>query len=219
MNEVTGHGHREDHARGRSGGPAGNARLTSWTGLLLLVLLAAEGVTLLSLGQLLDLHIIVGAFVVPLVLLKSASTGWRILRYYTRDDDYVRAGPPLLVLRVLGPLVILSTLTVFGTGLALIAMGADSFRTVVSAAGFTVTMVTLHQVSFVAWFLVMTLHVLARTVPAVRTILTSGSTAGVSGGSARLATLAVTLLSGVVVAVLIFSASSWWTTTWHHVRP
>jgi hypothetical protein len=164
---ATGEAHREDAARGRTGGPAGNVRLTSWTGLLLLVLLAVEGFTLLSLGSLLSVHLWVGALLVPPVLLKSATTGWRIVRYYTGDPDYVRAGPPPLLLRLLGPLVVLLTLSVLGTGLALVLLGQDSFR---SYAGLPLSMLTLHKASFVLWFAVMALHVLARTVPALRVL-------------------------------------------------
>jgi hypothetical protein len=40
--------HRDDPIDPSTGGPAGNARLTAWTGLLLLVLSLAELVTLLD---------------------------------------------------------------------------------------------------------------------------------------------------------------------------
>ena len=212
-----GRAHRDDPVRGETGGPAGNAKLTAWTGLTLLVLLAVEGATLVSIGQLLGVHIFVGVLVLPPVLLKSATTGWRFVRYYTGDRDYVRAGPPPLVLRVLGPLVIVTSLAVLGTGLALIAMGADSFRSLAAPAGVQVTMATLHKASFIAWFVVMTLHVLARTVPALR-ILSVGRSASVRvpGGRWRLVALAVALAAGLIVGALVLDASSWWTTSWHH---
>jgi hypothetical protein len=47
VDEATGRSHRSDAATGRTGGPAGNARLTAWPGLLL-VLFLAELVTLLD---------------------------------------------------------------------------------------------------------------------------------------------------------------------------
>lgn len=216
---ATGQAHRADPLRGRTGGPAGNARLTSWTGLVLLVVLAVEGFTLLSLGQLLGVHILIGALLVPVVLLKSASTGWRIARYYTGDADYVAAGPPPLVLRLLGPLVVLASLAVLGTGLALIAMGSDSFRTLVALPGLGVSMVTLHQLSFVGWFAVMTLHVLGRTIPALREVTSRRAKGnGTPGGSARGGLLAASLAAGVVVGILVLGASSWWTATWQHHR-
>jgi hypothetical protein len=77
-------------------GPEGNARLTALTGAALLVLLAVEGITLLSLRTMLSWHIFVGLLVIPVVALKLGSTGYKIYRYYTRRADYVEAGPPHL---------------------------------------------------------------------------------------------------------------------------
>ncbi len=104
-------------------GPERNLRLTALTGAVLLVLLAVEGFTLLSLRAMLSWHIFVGILLVPVVLLKLGSTGYRFFRYYTHRPDYVRAGPPPLLLRLLGPVVVLSTLALLATGIALIAVG------------------------------------------------------------------------------------------------
>ncbi|HEY8316020.1 MAG TPA: hypothetical protein VIG35_04075, partial [Gaiellaceae bacterium] len=57
-------------------GPERNLRLTALTGAVLLVLLAVEGFTLLSLRAMLSLHIFIGILVVPVVLLKLGSTGY-----------------------------------------------------------------------------------------------------------------------------------------------
>lgn len=91
---------------GRTGGPAGNATLTAWTGLTLLLLLSlAELLTLVSLGHLLSWHIAIGAALVPVALLKIGNTGGRVVRYYRDNPHYKKAGPPPLLLRLLGPLV------------------------------------------------------------------------------------------------------------------
>ena len=58
-------------------GPNGNARLTGMTAIVLIVLLAVEGVTILFLRPLLSVHIFVGMLLIPPVLLKLVSTGWR----------------------------------------------------------------------------------------------------------------------------------------------
>lgn len=42
VEELTGRADRRDPVLAGTGGPAGNARLTAWTGLVLLVLLAIE---------------------------------------------------------------------------------------------------------------------------------------------------------------------------------
>jgi hypothetical protein len=74
------------HRRSRTdltGGAAGNERLTAMTGAILLVLLAAEGVTILFRRQLLTAHFFIGMMLVGPVLLKMGSTSYRFVRYYT----------------------------------------------------------------------------------------------------------------------------------------
>ena len=92
----------------------------------LLVLLAAEGVTIPFIGGLLGPHMFIGLLLIPPVALKMASTGYRFARYYTHDEPYVRKGPPPAFLRLLAPGVVLTTLAVFGTGVALLFTGPPS---------------------------------------------------------------------------------------------
>ena len=141
---------------GRSGGVDGNERLTAATGVVLVVLLAALGLTILSIGPLIWWHVLLGMLLIPPVLLKLGSTGWRFLRYYARTPEYVRRGPPLLPLRLMAPLVIAATVAVFATGVALLVVGP--------AGGI---LVGLHKASFVIWFFVTAIHVLAhlRSLP------------------------------------------------------
>ena len=80
-------------------GTEANARLTSSTALVLLVLLAIEGVTVLRVGSLLTLHVFIGMLLVPPVLVKMASTFWRFTKYYTGSREYREKGPPPVVLR------------------------------------------------------------------------------------------------------------------------
>ena len=74
--------------------PDGNERLTSSTGLVLLVLLLVETLTTLALRTYLNVPLFLGLLLLPPVALKLASTGWRFARYYTRSEPYVLAGPP-----------------------------------------------------------------------------------------------------------------------------
>lgn len=120
LRAAAGRYHRDDPTAPGNGGPAGNARLTAWTGLLLLVLSLAELVTLINVGGLIGWHIVIGVLLVPPALLKTASTGWRIVRYYRGNPDYRHAGPPPMLLRILGPGVVLSTLGLLASGLMLI---------------------------------------------------------------------------------------------------
>jgi hypothetical protein len=55
---------------------AANARLTASNAVVLLALLAAEGVTILRVRALLTPHVFIGIVLIPPVLLKVASTGW-----------------------------------------------------------------------------------------------------------------------------------------------
>jgi hypothetical protein len=83
----------------RSGGAEGNERLTAMTGAVLLVLLAAEGFTILSLRQLLTPHFFIGMLLLGPVALKAGSTIYRFIRYYTGSRPYRRKGPPAPLLR------------------------------------------------------------------------------------------------------------------------
>ena len=51
--------------------------------MVLLVLLAAEGATLLDIHGLITWHLVLGFLLVPPASLKTTTTGWRIARYYT----------------------------------------------------------------------------------------------------------------------------------------
>jgi hypothetical protein len=204
--------HRHDPVTSGTGGPAGNADLTAWTGLVLLVLFIAETATLLSLSSLISWHIVIGVLLVPLALLKTATTGWRIVRYYTGNAHYREAGPPPLILRVLGPLVVLTALAVLGSGLALIALGDGSRHTIVTIAGSGVDAVTLHQATFIAWLAVTAVHTLTRLVPAIQLVAGVGpGPANVPGRSRRFVVLTMTVVTGVVLGVVVLHLSGAWT--------
>ena len=137
-----------------AGGSAGNQQLTAVMGAILLLLLAIEGATLLHLRSLLTVHAFVGMLLIPLVALKLASAGWRMLRYYLGGEEYVRRGPPHVVLRALvAPVIVLSTVALFATGVVLLAVGQTSG-----------TVVGLHKASFIVWFGATGLHVLGHAL-------------------------------------------------------
>jgi hypothetical protein len=211
---AIGREHRQDPVLAGTGGPAGNARLTAWVGLVLLALLLVECATLISMSRLMVVHIFVGAFLVPLVLLKTATTGWRMFRYYTRSPHYVESGPPPLLLRLLGPLVVVGALAVLGTGLALVALGSASHQTLFSALGFRVDAVTLHQAAFVLWLATSGLHVLGRLIPALQlSRIAAAPVAGRSlpGTSARLALGGLTGAAATATGLLVVNLAGWWT--------
>lgn len=210
--EAAGRTHRKDPVLAGTGGPAGNARLTAWTGLLLLVLFVVELLTLLDVSGLISWHLVVGVLLVPPALLKTASTGWRIARYYAGSRPYRLAGPPLLLLRVLGPLVVISTLAVLGSGLALAAVGADAGRRqLLDVWGHRVDAITVHQATFAVWAVATGLHTLGRGVPALRLTMTPRRVGpAVQGRYWRSGALVVTMLAAAVTAILVLGAAGSW---------
>jgi hypothetical protein len=207
--EVTGRGYRHDPVLPPTGGPAGNAVLTAWTGALLLLLFLVELATLLDVHAFMSWHVVVGVLLVPPALLKTATTFWRFAGYYLRRVPYRTAGPPPMPLRVLGPLVVLSTLAVLGSGLALIALGPESSRVALFVLiGRPVTAVDLHKLTFVLWAGATGLHTLGRLPPALRIIASPPST--VPGWRRRAVAVAATLLVAGIAAAGLFGASGPW---------
>ena len=202
---------RSDPVEPRTGGPAGNARLTAWAGVLLLIGFIVECFTLLALHEMLSVHIFVGAFLVPLVLLKTATTGWRIARYYLGGVAYRTAGPPPLLLRLLGPFVVFTGLAVLGSGLALIPLGRSSGAPLMTLAGQRIDPLTIHQICFVLWLVATAAHVLTRTVPALHLVRGGpGQRHHVPGRAARATIIAMTLAVSVATAIVVVGLPTNW---------
>jgi hypothetical protein len=104
-------------------GALGNERLSSLASLALLALITVELITSAFLRIWLPAHTIVGLALVGPLLVKMGSTGWRFLRYYTGAPAYVRRGPPPLVLRALGPLLLGATVVMVASGVGLVIIG------------------------------------------------------------------------------------------------
>jgi hypothetical protein len=182
----------------RAPSPDGNERLTSSTGLVLLVLLAVETLTTLALRTYLNVHLILGLLLLPPVTLKLATTGWRFARYYTRNESYVRAGPPRMLPRMLAPLLVASTLALFGTGVAMIVVGHRGGE-----------LRTLHTFSFIAWGVLIVVHILAYLGRMLRdgTMDWRRNPVNVVAGVRSRRTLLVgALLAGVVLALTTLPA-------------
>jgi hypothetical protein len=209
LQTAAGRGERHDPVLEGTGGPAGNARLTAWLGLVLLVLSVGQLLTLFDVRGFITWHVVIGLLLVPPALAKTASTGWRIARYYAGASAYRTAGPPPLLLRLLGPLVVASTLGLLGTGVLLVLVGPGTGdRTWVSLLGHGVGLVTLHSAVFWVWAASTGLHLLARLVPALR--LTSGREGRVPGGSRRAVALVGAAAAAAVLAVLLSGPASAW---------
>jgi len=174
----------------------GNARLTASTAAVLFVLLAAEGVTILQARRLITPHVFIGMLLVPPILLKMGSTLWKFARYYLGSPAYRQKGPPMLALRVLGPFVVVLTLTVVASGIALL-LAPFSWRS---------TLLLVHKASFVLWLGVMALHVLGHLVDTARLAPRDWlrhTRNQVDGAGARQWAIAVSIALGLILAVVV----------------
>lgn len=182
-------------AQGGAARTEANSRLTAIAGVVLFVLLAALGVTIVGIHRLLAAHVVVGLALLGPLAVKLGSTGWRFVRYYSGDPDFGRAGPPRPLLRVLAPLVVLTTVAVFASGIGLLA----------ARPGRGSTLLVVHKASFVLWFGVMTIHVLAYLAPAVRWCLADltgrGPATVLASRRSRQLLVAASLIAGFAVAV------------------
>jgi hypothetical protein len=187
------------------GGTTGNELLTAATGTVLLVGLAVIGVTILRVRQLLWIHLFVGMLLIGPVALKLASTGYRFVSYYTAKARYRLKGPPLAPLRMIAPIVVISTLVVFGTGVALLFAGPSSRQ----------TLLPIHKDSFFVWLAFMALHALGHVTDLPRALRTDyGRTrqlsGDVTGRAGRMLALAGALVAGAVLAVLVIPEFGPW---------
>ena len=213
--EATGQERRNDPVLPGTGGPAGNAALTAWTGLVLLALSVAELLTLVDVRGLISWHVAIGALLVPPALLKTASTGWRIVRYYRGDAPYQEAGPPPLALRLLGPLVVVSTLGLLASGILLVLVGEQSARqNLFSVVGLGVGWLTVHQGFFIVWGGATGLHLLGRIIPALRLTfgprLSGEGARHIPGALARTLSVAAVAVASVALAVVLVNAEGTW---------
>ena len=188
-----------------AGGTDGNEQLTAIVGVILIVMLAALGVTILRIGSLLNAHMFIGMLLIGPVALKMASTAYRFARYYTSEPAYRRKGPPTIELRMLAPVVVATTVVVFASGVALLLVGP-------SHRGF---LVSLHKVSFVLWLAVTALHVVGHLgeLPAALTADRRSRRTWDDGGSgrgARALLIAGSLVGGLVIALLAESQFGAW---------
>jgi hypothetical protein len=187
-----------------TGGTDGNEHLTAITGAVLLVLLAVLWVSILRIHQLISVHLFVGLLLIGPVALKLASTGYRFMRYYSRDPVYREKGPPPTALRLLAPGVVATTVLVFVSGIVLMFLGPAHRQ----------AWLLVHKASFIAWLGLTGVHVLGH-LPGLA-ILVPRRAAGADwrpmpGSAARWLTLVGAIVGGVVLAIVLIPHFSAWT--------
>ncbi|KJF16522.1 hypothetical protein [Acidithrix ferrooxidans] len=189
-----------------------NTRLTSSIGLLIFLELFVIGITIPVVGQLFTLHAIIGFMLIPPLLFKLVSTGYRFFRYYSGAPRYKAAGPPHTLLRVAAPLLVLSTVALMASGVVLMVIGPTA-----SAMN---TWKGIHQASFVVWFALTAMHVvsyLPRAVyqmggeirlPAIGSF--QFSSVRLKGREARLIVVLIAIIFGIVVVSLGYGSIAPW---------
>jgi hypothetical protein len=184
--------------------PDGNERLTATVGILLVVPIVVELATiLLGVRAFMSLHVFVGLVLIPPVLLKLASTGWRFTRYYMGSDAYLTHGPPQLGMRVLAPLLVAATVVLFSSGLA---MG------VLHGHGLVVAR-RLHGPASVAWVVLVGVHVLVylkRTLLSGTEDIIPAKRAFVRGARGRAYLLTATVVAGLAIGAATVPAQHRW---------
>jgi hypothetical protein len=183
--------------------PDGNARLTALVGAFLLAPVAVEVATiLLGVHSFMSWHVFFGLALIPVVVLKLASTGWRFARYYTRSEAYVAHGAPQLAMRLLAPVFVAGTVVLFASG---IAMGLLHGHALVVAR-------QLHGPASVVWLVLFGLHALVYLRQALtgsrRELLATRPY--VAGRRARAWLLAAAAVCGVVVGAATVPAQHRW---------
>jgi hypothetical protein len=187
------------------GGVDGNQQLTTVVGALLIGLLAVIALTLVRMHQLVWVHLFVGLALIGPVVVKLASTGYRFVRYYARDPAYRRKGPPELVLRLLGPGLVLTTIAVLASGIVLMLDGPASPG----------SWLEIHKVSFIVWGVLIAVHVLGHLPAIAAALRDSGprrSAHRTPGGLGRGLALAGGLVGGLLLATLLVPDFAAWTT-------
>jgi len=184
--------------------PVGNARLTAIVGVLLLGPVAVEvGTILLGVHTFMSLHVFVGLALIPPVLLKLASTGWRFARYYTRKEAYVEHGAPQITMRLLAPLFVAATVVLFASG---VAMGILHGQALVVAR-------RLHGPASVVWLVLFAIHALVylkRALIGSSQELSAATGRSVPGRRARGYLIAATVVSGLIVGAATVPAQHRW---------
>jgi hypothetical protein len=179
----------------RQGGVEANARLTASVAVVLFIVLGAEGLTILRIRPLLTPHVFIGMVLVPLVVLKVGSTTWRFARYYLGSPEYRRKGPPPIILRLLGPVLVALTMLVFASGIALL-LAPTTWRD---------RLLLVHKASFIIWIAAMVVHVLGHMIDTARLAPRDWiprTRRQVAGAGLRQWAIAVSLALGLVLALI-----------------
>lgn len=175
--------------------------MTAILGAVLVGAFAAAGVTVIDVNQLFSWHVFFGLFVVPVVCLKLATTGYRFFNYYKGIAAYRHKGAPHPVLRITAPLLVVSTFSLLAAGIVALAVGPHHAD----------TWITVHQGSAIAWATFVGVHIIGHALETWR--LTSAEVRA-KPPIPRRGTRTAVAATGVVVGLILGIASLGWTDAW-----
>ncbi len=141
----------------RSVSVAGNLILTSHAGLVILFFLVLLYFTGLAFAPLRSVHFGLGFALIPILLVKLGSTGWRAVNYYFDRDPYRAAGPPWLLPRIMALPLTACAIAATISGVVLWAEGTDRG-----------TWATVHIYSVISLAVVVVVHLAIYTRKAFR---------------------------------------------------
>jgi amino acid permease len=130
---------------------------------------------------------------------------YRFAIYYLGAPDFKHAGPPELLLRVIGPLLVITTVVLMASGIVLLYARPDT-----PTVAFWLS---IHRDDFIAWFALMVFHAL---VYVRRAVGTSGNDLRymryhfLIGRQGRLISIALAIVIGLLLAWAVFPAVAHW---------
>ncbi|MFD1676365.1 hypothetical protein [Alicyclobacillus fodiniaquatilis] len=184
-----------------------NERMTAIAGTILFILIVTQLIITANLHALLSVHIFVGVLLSGPIVIKMFSTGFKFVRYYTRNPIFVKSGTPNIWLRLLAPFLVLMTLLVFISGFSLAIIGPTHMG----------LFFTIHAASVAIWLPLVAVHIYAHIRRATRVTfsdLRQHTSFRVKGRNGRLGINLAGLIMGAIAAMVMIPVSE----TWDHWR-
>jgi hypothetical protein len=118
------------------------------------------------------------------------------VRYYAGTFAYRQKGPPLLVLRLLAPVLVAMTIAIFVTGILLLILGHRSGL-----------LIELHKIAFIVWSAVFAVHFLGHLPTMLRSVAAARA---VAGARTRLTLVGLSVAGGTGLALAVLGAITRW---------
>jgi hypothetical protein len=137
-----------------------------------------------------------------------ATTGWRFARYYSRNEAYREKGAPQIIMRSLAPLLVLFTVLLFGSGIAIGLVHGEALHVARR----------IHGPAAFLWTVTLGIHVLVYTPRALRAAigdLRARTRRTVVGAGVRASIVVVGVVAGIAVGIATLPVQH----DWLHLPP